>query len=66
MDKDGKIWQNISRFMELRGETIATLAEKSTVTRQSIYNIRKYGKANTETLEKIARALKTDLAMLVS
>ena len=66
MEKNGKIWRNISKYMELRGETIATLSEKSQVTRQAIYLIKKRGTANTETLEKIARALQAEIAMLFS
>lgn len=52
--------------MELRGETIATLAEKAVVSRQAIYLIKKRGTANTDTLEKLASVLQTDIAMLVA
>jgi transcriptional regulator with XRE-family HTH domain len=66
MNGNGKIWKNISKYMELRGETIATLAEKSSVTRQAIYLIKRRGTANTETLEKLAQALNTDISLLVT
>jgi len=61
-----KIWVNISRYLELRGESIATLADKSGITRQAIYLIKKRGTANSNTLSKIATALETDIALLVS
>jgi len=63
---DKKIWINISRYLELRGESIATLADKSGITRQAIYLIKKRGTANSNTLSKIATALETDIALLVS
>lgn len=66
MEKNGKIWKNISKYMELRGESIATLSEKSKVTRQTIYLIKRRGSANTETLEKIAQALQTEITMLLA
>lgn len=66
METNGKIWKNISKYMELRGETIATLADKSAITRQAIYLIKRRGTANTETLERLAKALGTEIAMLVS
>lgn len=66
MDTNGKIWKNVSLYMNRHGETIATLAQKSGVTRQAIYLIKKRGTANTETLEKLARALQTEIQMLVA
>jgi transcriptional regulator with XRE-family HTH domain len=63
---DKKIWPNIARYLELRGESIATLADKSGVTRQAIYLIKKRGTANSSTLSKIAKALETDISILVS
>lgn len=66
MEKNGKIWRNISKYMELRGESIATLSEKSKITRQALYLIKRRGSANTETLEKIAQALQTEITMLLA
>ena len=60
-----KIWVNIARYLELRGETIATLSDKCGVTRQAIYLIKKRGTANSTTLIKIAAALETEVSMLV-
>lgn len=66
MEKNGKIWRNISKYMELRGESVATLSEKSKITRQALYLIKRRGSANTETLEKIAQALQTEITMLLA
>lgn len=66
MDKNGKIWRNIARYMEIRGETITSLAEKSGVRRQSLHLIKNRGTANTDTLEKIATALKIEINMLLT
>ena len=65
MEKNGKIWRNISKYMELRGETIETLSQKSGVTRQAIYLIKRRGSANTDTLEKFAQALQIEVSMLL-
>ena len=66
MSMEQRLWKNISKFMELRGETISTLSEKSCVTRQAIYLIKKRGTANTDTLQKLASALQTEISLLVA
>jgi transcriptional regulator with XRE-family HTH domain len=51
------LWETIDQLMRAKNLTILTLAGKAGVTRQTLYNLRRDGKANTETVRRIAAAL---------
>lgn len=52
-----QIWNQIEELMRAKNIDMPALAEKSGISRQSLYNLKKKGSANTETIKAIAQAL---------
>lgn len=52
-----QIWVRIDELMRAKNLDMPTLADKSGLTRQSLYNLKRKGRANTETIRAIAAAL---------
>lgn len=52
-----QIWQRVDELMRAKNLDMPTLADKSGISRQSLYNLKRKGSANTETIKAIASAL---------
>lgn len=63
--KNHQIWTRIDELRKAKQWDMPTLAKKSGLSRQSLYNLRRNGSANTETIKAIATALEVGAGYLM-
>ena len=66
MDSKNHIWAKIQDAMQVKGYDMPTLADKSGVTRQTLYNVKRSGSCSLGTLDRIAEALGVGRAYFLS
>jgi DNA-binding phage protein len=60
-----QIWQRVDELMRAKNIDMPTLADKSGISRQSLYNLKRKGSANTQTIQAIAAALEVGSGYLM-
>ena len=65
-DQNLILWKKIAEAMQAKGMDMPALAEKANLTRQTLYNVKKSGTGNLETIRTIANALEVGLSYLVA